>query len=139
MTTVRASTLHIRRPGSPATPWWSRRPWADQFALVDTSAYLPGRHHAAPLLEPSPRKRARSLRPQDSVWHRPAQAADRRGLGAFASIRRALELPLSLQVVTPEEVARLDEARRRIAFRPRNGFLHSTPIGPLPARQGRGD
>jgi|GEM_PF-4408632 len=139
MTTVRASTLHIRRPGSPATPWWSRRPWADQFAIVDTTAYLPGRHHAAPLLEPSPRKRARSLRPQDSVWHRPAQAADRRGLGAFPSIRRALELPVALQVVTPEEVARLDDARRRIEFRPRNGFLHSTPIGPLPARQERAD
>ncbi|HWJ04548.1 MAG TPA: hypothetical protein VNS57_02010 [Steroidobacteraceae bacterium] len=136
---MRASTLHIRRPGSSATPWWSRRPWADQFAIVDTSAYLPGRHHAAPLLEPSPRKRARSLRPQDSVWHRPAQAADRRGLGAFASIRRSLQLPVSLQVVTPEEAARLDDARSRIAFRPRNGFLHSTPIGSLLARQEHGD
>jgi hypothetical protein len=138
MKTVRASTLHIRRSGS-ATPWWSRRPWADEFSNIDTSAYLPGRHHRAPLLEPGPRKRSRKFRPQDSAWHRPVQAADRRGVGIFATSGWALQLRATVQVATPEETARLEEARRRIEFRPRNGFLHSTPVALLRARRQHGD
>lgn len=136
MNPLRASTLHFRKTAALAAParWWSRRPWADEFSIVDTSGYLPGRHHVAPLLEPSRRKRSRAQRPQDSLWHRPAQAADRRGLEASVTLRLAVQLPVSLQVVTLEEAARLDEARRSIDFRPRNGFLHSTPVAPLARR-----
>lgn len=141
MNPLRASTLHFRKTAALAAParWWSRRPWADEFSIVDTSGYLPGRHHVAPLLEPSRRKRSRAQRPQDSLWHRPAQSADRRGLEASVALRLAVQLPVSLRVVTLEEAARLDEARRSIDFRPRNGFLHSTPVAPLARRHALAD
>jgi hypothetical protein len=102
---------------------------------MDTSGYQPGRHHAAPLLEPALRKRVRSAQTHDPMWQRPAPTTGRRGLEAVATLRRSVQLPASLQVVTCEETARLDEARRRIEFRPRHGFLHSTPVGRLRARR----
>jgi hypothetical protein len=67
---------------------------------VDTVTFVPGRHNDAPLLE-SVRKPRRA---------------------------RSLELPATVRLVADEQAERLEQARRRIEFRPRNGFLASTPI-----------
>jgi hypothetical protein len=92
--------LNLHRAATGPSRWWSRRPWADALTIVDTGAYVPGRHNDAPSLGPS-RKSRRAT---------------------------SLELPATVKLVQDEEAERLERARRGIDFRPRNGFLASTPI-----------
>lgn len=132
MPPLRATTLFRLNLHLPLG-WWSRRPWADSMTWFDTSAYVPGPHNAAPLLQASrPRRVARRSQPQ-SFWHaRPAQAsADRRGLEGSGRGYGSLYVPAAVKLVADDEAARLEQARRRIGFTPTKGFLHATVIGPL--------
>lgn len=130
--------LNLHRAAIGPSRWWSRRPWADALTIVDTAGYVPGRHNAAPLLEPSRKpRRARRGNP-DTTWFQvrtgapSAVAGTRRGLDALGTGYSSLQLPATVRLV-PEDVAdRLEQARRGIAFRPRNGFLASTPLRRLP-------
>lgn len=132
--------LNLHRAAMGPSRWWSRRPWADALTIVDTAAYVPGRHNSAPLLEPSRKpRRARRADPGATWFHvRPATAssvaaAGRRGLfDALGAGYRSLQLPATVRLVPDDEADRLEQARRGIAFRPRNGFLASTPLRRLP-------
>jgi hypothetical protein len=114
------------------TRWWTSRPWAHELLMIDTDGWQPGRHHAAPLLEPAQRRRrAHRAYSHELVWRNPAATLSRLGLDAFARARWSCQLPASVRVVADAEAARLEAARREIAFHPSRGFLHSTQVGRL--------
>jgi hypothetical protein len=92
--------LNLHRGATAPSRWWSRRPWADALTIVDTGAFVPGRHNDAPPL----------------------------GLSRKSRPATSLELPATVKLVRDDEAERLEQARRGIDFRPRNGFLVSTPI-----------
>jgi hypothetical protein len=120
---------------SGAARWWLRRPWADAMWLADTSPFVPGRHNAAPLIRTSPKpRRARRAEPQ-ATWHarpvQPQRSVVRRGLDAFGAGYGSLQVPAAVKLVADDEAARLEQARRCIAFKPKNGFLYSKPVGRL--------
>jgi hypothetical protein len=130
--------LNLHRAATDASRWWSRRPWADAMTIVDTAAYVPGRHNAAPLMR-STRKPRRARRDDpDMTWFHvrpallPATRTARRVLDALGAGYRSLQLPATVRLVPDAEAERLAQARRGIAFRPRNGFLASTPLRRLP-------
>ena len=111
--------------------WWSRRPWAHSLPLIDTTAFEPGRPRGVPLVAGARSRRARRA-PTDLSLVRTAPApVDRRGLDGPGAAYRSWQVPVTLKLVDEDEAARLERARHEIAFRPRNGFLHSTPVGPL--------
>jgi hypothetical protein len=121
-------------PSQSSNRWWSRRPWVDSLTMIDTVTFEPGRPRSVPLL---PSARPRRTKPTGNLMplhSRPVQAADRRGHEAFGILYRALQLPASARLVALEEAERLERARSAIAFRPKHGFLHSTPIGRLARR-----
>lgn len=129
-----AFRLNLHRVATGSTRWWSRRPWADAMTIVDTAAYVPGRHNAAPLLTSTRRPRRARRDDAELTWFhvRPsAQAAPhaaRRGLDALGAGYRSLQLPATVKLVRESEAERLEQARRGIEFRPRKGFLASTPL-----------
>ena len=130
--------LNLHRAAMGSSRWWSRRPWADALTIVDTAAFVPGRHNSAPLLETARKpRRARRADPGMTWFHvppaaAPAAAGMRRGLDALGAGYRSLQLPATVRLVPDDEAERLEQARRGIAFRPRNGFLASTPLRRLP-------
>ena len=136
MTTLRTPDefrLNLHRAAVGPVRWWSRRPWADSMTIVDTAAYVPGRHNDAPLLRSTRKPRRARRADPDVTWFqvRPAQTAQsvaRRGLDALGMGYRSLQLPATVKLVPGAEAERLDQARRGIEFRPRNGFLASTPL-----------
>ena len=129
--------LNLHRAAMGPARWWSRRPWADALTIVDTAAFVPGRHNAAPLLEPTRKPRRARRGDPDTTWFHvrpatPSTAATRRGLEALSVGYRSLQLPATVRLVPDDEAERLEQARRGIAFRPRNGFLATTPLRRLP-------
>ena len=120
---------------SGAARWWLRRPWADAMWAVDTSAFVPGPHNAAPLMRTSPKPRRTRRAEPHATWHvapvQPLRSVVRRGLDAFGAGYGSLQVPAAVKLVADEEAARLEQARSCIAFMPRNGFLYSKPIGRL--------
>ena len=126
------TTLSFRLNLRSSPHWWTRRPWADSMLNLDTAAFVPGRHHAAPLLRASRPKRTRRAEAHPS-WHaRPSQASSvRRGLDGPGAVGTSLRVPAAVKLVDEAEAARLEQARRSIDFRPKNGFLHSTRVGRL--------
>ena len=130
--------LNLHRAAMGPSRWWSRRPWADALTIVDTAAYVPGRHNSAPRLEPSRKpRRARRADPGMTWFHvRPVTTAPtvagRRDFDALGAGYSSLQLPATVRLVPDAEAERLEQARRGIAFRPRNGFLASTPLRRLP-------
>ena len=126
--------LNLHRAATGASRWWSRRPWADAMTIVDTAAYVPGRHHEAPLLKTTRKPRRARRDAAEMTWFQvrpaaqPVVPAARRGLDALGAGYRSLQLPATIRLVPDAEAQRLEQARRGIAFRPRNGFLASTPL-----------
>lgn len=137
MTTLRTPAdfrLNLHRAAMGYSRWWSRRPWADALTVVDTTAYVPGRHNAAPLLKSARRPRRARRDDVDMTWFHvrpatpPVVPGARRALDALGAGYRSLQLPATVRLVPDAEAERLEQARRGIAFRPRNGFLASTPL-----------
>ena len=126
--------LNLHHAVSASSRWWARRPWADAMTFVDTTVFIPGRHNAAPLLRASRKpRRARRGDAEAMRFHvRPVAQSQsmlvRRGLDAIGLGYLSLELPAAVKLVPDGEVERLEQARRGIAFRPKKGFLHSTPV-----------
>jgi hypothetical protein len=97
--------LNLHRAATGASRWWSRRPWADAMTIVDTAAYVPGRHNAAPLMR-STRKPRRARRDDpDMTWFHvrpalpPATTTARRALDALGAGYRSLQLPATIRLV----------------------------------------
>ena len=136
MTNLRAEStfrLHLHAHEA-AHGWWFRRPWAHALEIVDTSAFEPRRRLGLPLVSAPRTHRARRAG-TDVATLRPGQprAVDRRGfLEGPGAAYRSWQVPAALKLVDDDEAKRLEQARGRIEFRPRNGFLYATRVGRLP-------